>query len=495
MLHALFPTLQQVWLERNYRSTGNIVTALNSLIVHNAHRIPKTLVTAAAAGAQIGLTEFRTAEIELEQVLSGMRRASALQGIPLAAMAVLCRTRKTCAETTRFFKQRGVDCRNVPAQGMLRKDVVQDLVALLRLLVNEGDNNSLARILQRFCPELRAETTERMAEVAQARSLSFLRALRLLHSVSASESAVPRPDARGGRASLLLTQTFGGAPSGGRSKAGPSQTSGVESIAPLPGDQVAVVRALLLLIDRLKREVVAQTLLEVVGRAQELHQAFVALAGPRRSTSSVVDGLVAGWLVNAAKKHQRSKEPSLAFAQQRQSVGGGAATELRDFLDALTYFEDQEGVETWEAGEEERGPTVTTIHQAKGLEWRVVFVVRFNEDEIPLAFTGSSTPLASGFAVSGGDSVEDAYLRHESEERRLAYVAISRALEQLHISYVAFNERGQPVAPSRFVSELPQSPGVVHFEAKYDADLPLPGLHPPKRPLRVPARHPPPAHT
>ena len=78
---------------------------------------------------------------------------------------------------------------------------------------------------------------------------------------------------------------------------------------------------------------------------------------------------------------------------------------------------------------------LTTVCKSKGLEWPVVFAVRLNEGECPLSVKG------------------DAALQ---EERRLCYVAMSRAKEQLCLTHVAQEASGAPATPSRFLAELPR---------------------------------------
>ena len=81
----------------------------------------------------------------------------------------------------------------------------------------------------------------------------------------------------------------------------------------------------------------------------------------------------------------------------------------------------------------------TWLHAAKGREWSVVFACRLNEGECPLTVKG------------------DAALQ---EERRLCYVAMSRAREQLCLTHVASEASGAPAMPSRFLGELPS--GLLH---------------------------------
>jgi DNA helicase-2/ATP-dependent DNA helicase PcrA len=90
-----------------------------------------------------------------------------------------------------------------------------------------------------------------------------------------------------------------------------------------------------------------------------------------------------------------------------------------------------------------------TIHQAKGLEFPTVFIPRFNEGTIP---------LDNRMSESGSEKAEchDA-ARHVQEERRLAFVALSRAKTQLFVSWVSKSRFGEPLLPSRFIEEIPSN--------------------------------------
>uniref|UniRef100_A0A803N937 DNA 3'-5' helicase n=1 Tax=Chenopodium quinoa TaxID=63459 RepID=A0A803N937_CHEQI len=85
--------------------------------------------------------------------------------------------------------------------------------------------------------------------------------------------------------------------------------------------------------------------------------------------------------------------------------------------------------------------TLTTIHQSKGLEWDIVFIVKANDSEIPLLHEHN------GVATERGNSLE--------EERRLLYVAMTRARKKLFMLYVTMDSNWQVLHPSRFFQEIP----------------------------------------
>eukprot|EP00965_Chrysotila_dentata_P049140 1629948-Pleurochrysis_carterae.AAC.4 len=119
---------------------------------------------------------------------------------------------------------------------------------------------------------------------------------------------------------------------------------------------------------------------------------------------------------------------------------------------------------------------LSTIHGSKGREWHAVLCVRFNEGECPLvgqsdaAATGpirthtepEHARIDPGYPQKCSDKYPHKYPREQAreqarveEERRLAYVAMTRAKEQLIVSCIARDDDGRPVAPSRFLHELP----------------------------------------
>ncbi|KAF3433211.1 hypothetical protein FNV43_RR24313 [Rhamnella rubrinervis] len=91
--------------------------------------------------------------------------------------------------------------------------------------------------------------------------------------------------------------------------------------------------------------------------------------------------------------------------------------------------------------ENDNSVTLTTIHQSKGLEWDIVFIVKANDSEIPLLHEFNSVAKANGTSIE--------------EERRLFYVAMTRARRNLYILYVTMDSNFQILQPSRFLKEIP----------------------------------------
>nr|GMC92931.1 ATP-dependent DNA helicase SRS2-like protein At4g25120 [Ipomoea batatas] len=120
--------------------------------------------------------------------------------------------------------------------------------------------------------------------------------------------------------------------------------------------------------------------------------------------------------------------------------GKGCANVLKSFID---YISERE-TENFRARrlENKDSITLTTIHQSKGLEWDTVFIVKANDSEIPLLHE------FNGITNENANSLE--------EERRLLYVAMTRAKKKLFILHVLMDSNWQVLQPSRFLKEIPR---------------------------------------
>jgi len=155
----------------------------------------------------------------------------------------------------------------------------------------------------------------------------------------------------------------------------------------------------------------------------------------------------------------RSASPSLTAAQRRLDNLRSLEKTLRRFQDKSTNPKDLEDLlralslapsdDDEDEAARRQGVVMTTLHGAKGLEFPVVFLIGFEEELIPHART--LMPIATD--INDPDHAADV-----SEERRLAYVGITRAKKVLYVCRSAYRRiRGRPVprTPSRFLMEIP----------------------------------------
>ncbi|GAQ83934.1 ATP-dependent DNA helicase [Klebsormidium nitens] len=175
-----------------------------------------------------------------------------------------------------------------------------------------------------------------------------------------------------------------------------------------------------------------------------------------------------GWLLSEPRSHNDSNQPQtdsnqtrndsnqtrttanqthneatgLGFMRPVVSPGRGCVGLVKVFLDHVNVREGQNFKTRRE--ENQDSVTLTTMHQSKGLEWDTVFVIKVNDNETPLLHED-----VHGRVEEGAASLE--------EERRLFYVAMTRARKRLFLTYVVTDSQRQQLSPSRFLCELPHN--------------------------------------
>ncbi|MGD0626715.1 MAG: 3'-5' exonuclease, partial [Thermodesulfobacteriota bacterium] len=152
----------------------------------------------------------------------------------------------------------------------------------------------------------------------------------------------------------------------------------------------------------------------------------------------------------------------------KQIVGQGT---LHDFLEYLLVFQNEAGGTLVEEDDDddpvaalapnELGNVQTqdavqlmTVHAAKGLEFPYVFVVRVVSQSFPLPYKESLVEFAQELRTRNPGNGPVPKTLHEEEERRLFYVAMTRAMDQLYISGKVSKVSGQFVSPSKYMREL-----------------------------------------
>jgi DNA helicase II / ATP-dependent DNA helicase PcrA len=137
-----------------------------------------------------------------------------------------------------------------------------------------------------------------------------------------------------------------------------------------------------------------------------------------------------GYLAALDKRLSPEELPDARAHLQELMTAAGEHTSLSEFLQEVALMTNAD-----EREDEREQVQLLTIHAAKGLEWPIVFVAGLEEGTLPHE-RSLSTP----------EGIE--------EERRLCYVAMTRAAERLHLSWAAGRNRGQQLKPSRFLGEI-----------------------------------------
>lgn len=159
-------------------------------------------------------------------------------------------------------------------------------------------------------------------------------------------------------------------------------------------------------------------------------------ANPTQMIESVLFAVYDDYMKNQFANYESRREDLATLANYARQF-----EQAEDFLSQLALLSGVETADEMGVNEDREKVTLSTVHQAKGLEWRVVFVVWLSEGMFP-----------SARSLENPESLE--------EERRLFYVAVTRGKDELYLTYPEFRlNAGYGDAfqrPSRFLQELPE---------------------------------------
>lgn len=368
-----YPNHQLVKLEQNYRSTGNILKAANSIISLNDGRIGKELWTEASEGERISLYAAFNEQDEAHFVVNRIR-SWINTGEARCNIAILYRSNAQSRQFEERLMTEGIPYRVYGGLRFFDRAEIKNALAYLRLLSNHDDDAALERIINIPTRGIGNKTVDAIRLLAKEKQLSLWGATQQLIAHS-----------------LLSARTL------------------------------QVLRAFIELIQQLSLEIEPLSLYQKVE-----------------------------WVVD--------KTGLLSFHQNEKADNREEKIEnLRELVNAARYFDAAEYSDTQldelhlflahsalESGEMQ-GETyedcvqLMTLHSAKGLEFKSVFLVGMEEGLFP-----------------SQQALDDA--KRLEEERRLCYVGITRAMQQLYLTYAESRRiygRESNARPSRFLREIP----------------------------------------
>jgi DNA helicase-2/ATP-dependent DNA helicase PcrA len=207
----------------------------------------------------------------------------------------------------------------------------------------------------------------------------------------------------------------------------------------------------------------AEMMASVPARSKGFFAGFVAdlnrirAVGPETNPAAAIGAILQGGYPATVKQMYEHPQNRLADIEQL-GVLAARYDSLERLIAELLLAGDLYGVDSLASDEPEETLVLSTIHQAKGLEWSRVFVLRLIEENFP---------NARGLAEPGG----------EDEERRIFYVAVTRAMDELYLTYplmIARGGRGPNVltTPSRFLTEVDSG---LYEPVVLESDLDLDG--------------------
>jgi DNA helicase-2/ATP-dependent DNA helicase PcrA len=371
-----FPEAETVKLEQNYRSTGVILDAANGLISHNRDQMEKRLWTAADRGAPVTIAELSDEHEEARWVAGEIDRLVEEEGIGRDEVAVFYRTNAQSRVLEDTLVRFDVPYQVIGGTKFYERAEIKDAIAYLSVLANPDDSVSLARILNSPRRGIGSTSEGRLLAFANTTGISPLEAIESVERVPGLGAAAIKAIGRFGEMIASLTERA--------ERRGPVAEL-LESVLSESG-----------YIEALE----AERTIEAEGRVENLNE-LIGMAGE--------------------------------FDANRALEGESELAPLEEFLEQISLINEQDKLV-----DDDTLVTLMTLHNAKGLEYKAVFMIGCEDGVFPHS-----------------RSIDEGNLE---EERRLCYVGLTRAREHLTLTHARrrnlFGSQGTGI-PSRFLGEIP----------------------------------------
>lgn len=361
-------------LERNYRSTQTIVNAANSLIRHNRGQIPKAVYSELALGDRLQLSTYMSDRDEGKAVAQQVKLLHR-QGYDYESIAVLYRTNAQSRVIEDELRHLGIPYRIYGGMSFYQRKEIKDAIAYFRLAVNPHDNEAFARVINYPLRGIGDTTVMKVREAARLAACSMMEVICNPEAAKLDVSAATQ------KKLTAFAEMINGF------SARVATTDAYEFASDVMRETGVL------------REAKADTTQEGKDRLENLEEMLAGI-------HEFVD--------------QRLREDN-------------AFVPMTEFLSEVSLLTDQD------EKQEDNQPRITllTVHAAKGLEFKVAFIVGLEENLFPSQFCQAPKEI--------------------EEERRLLYVAITRAMERCYLTNARQrfrNGQTQFSSPSRFLKDI-----------------------------------------
>lgn len=371
-----YPGCRIFKLERNYRSTQNIVNAANSLIHKNKEQIFKNVYSEKEQGSKVRVSSSYSDYEEGYAVAAMINEMRMRKDYDYSEFAILYRTNAQSRILEEALRKRGIPYKIYGGLSFYQRKEVKDVISYLRLIVNPHDEEAFKRVINYPSRGIGDTTVNKVISAATENNVSLWTVLN-----APIDYALP---INSGTAKKL--SDF--------------------------------------------REMIERFIQENARLSAEEMAAMVV------KESGIVSTLFQDRSVEGISKQENLQELLKGIAEfcELRREEGVEQVSLADFLSEISLLTDQDN----DKDEQANKVTMMTVHAAKGLEFRNVFVVGLEEELFP-----------SSMSKDNPRAVE--------EERRLFYVAITRAEENCVLTYAKSRFRnGQSAmcSPSRFLKDI-----------------------------------------
>ena len=366
-----YPDAKVIMLEQNYRSTKRILQAANDVIKKNTSRYPKELRTDNADGPAITLHKAGDERQEAQYVVQEIQKLMQQEGYKTSDFAILYRTNAQSRILEEMFVKSNMSYTIVGGTKFYDRKEIKDLLAYLRLIANNDDDLSLARIINEPKRGIGATSFEKMARFAIDQDRTIMDSL---------------------------------------------QEADFMGLTPKTAQTALEFRTM----------VNGFTQMQEYLSVTELVEEVLKKSGYRQMLQN--DKTIEG----ESRLENLNEFLSVTQAFEKQSDDKS----LVAFLTDLALISD---IDSLDDEEDADGPIILmTMHAAKGLEFPVVFIIGLEENVFPHSRSNNDD-----------DELE--------EERRLAYVGITRAEKRLYLTHATSRTlygKSNYNMPSRFISEI-----------------------------------------
>lgn len=440
-----YPDAHLVKLEQNYRSTGHILSAANAVVSHNARREKKALYTKAGAGAKVEVFQAQDDRDEGRWIGAEIEKLHD-NGTAFGDMAVFYRTNAQSRILEDMLLRAGVPYKIVGGTRFFDRAEIRDVMAYLKAIVNPRDDVSVMRIINVPRRGIGQTSIEKIQAYAQAHNCSFFQACEVATSVESDVALTSRIRAQLDSFVNLIKEEA-------------RERGSLEQIVSSIIEKTHLIEAHLSehSVDGESR---AENVREFVSVAAEfeashddMHEVLESLSDLKKAgvidTAQAQDS-ASDADADAASGAAAASNPASTFALDAAEALASApspapsAPEAARDLDApsekleafIEWLSLRSDLDTLMG--ESSAVTLMTVHAAKGLEFPIVFVAGMEDGIFP----------HTGFEKSDCNI---------EEERRLAYVAITRARKKLFLTHARVRHVfGTVVAnpKSRFLDEI-----------------------------------------
>lgn len=414
-----FPDAETILLEQNYRSTQNILDAANAVIANNQDRKDKKLWTSEGTGESIVGWVAENEQSEARFIVDRVDELIDNEKYTYGDFAVFYRTNAQSRAIEDALVRSGIPYKVVGGTRFYERKEIKDALAYLRVVANPDDDVNLRRILNVPKRAIGDRTEGIVADFADREGISFYTALGRLDEIVHLSARAKTSVSKFYDLMRDLAATAEAAPLSRVIEAILEQSGYLESLQKStdPQDESRV-----------------DNLAELVAVAEDF-VATQALAGTGDEDDE--DDADAETAVSkVAESDAAPADEGDAGAQIPESSAAGSSS-IEAFLEQVALASDTDQIPDAELGQ----VTLMTLHTAKGLEFPVVFLTGLEDGGFPHARSFENP-------------------NELSEERRLAYVGLTRARQRLIVTRAETRSMwGQPQynPPSRFLAEIPEN--------------------------------------